>query len=126
MGSLYYAPDDSKVDSKNVTTGLIEFPLMPSLYARVGPYDIIDFTYRFRDDFPTFIPSISHQFSLGTGLGFDNGSGIRVGLSLPAESFFVGANALIDNRLMIHSAYYWAPIRHFSVGIHYRIHRYFK
>lgn len=93
---------------------------------RVGPYDLIDLEYKFLDEFPTQLPVTTHQLSLGSGFGMKNGSGLRIGIAPPDESFFVSANVLIKERFMIQAKYINSYFRYgnssfLSFGLNYRI-----
>jgi prolipoprotein diacylglyceryltransferase len=128
LGYLKYFPT-GPFDEKRITSGMRTFPLLPSGKIRVGPYDIVDLEYQFLDEFPSELPFLTHQISLGTGLGFKNGSGIRFGLAPPEESYFFSANALIHEKLMFQAKYiythssgsYSGSGSFFSLGLNYRL-----
>ena len=129
FGALKYFPYEA-IDERIISSGLRNFPLMPYGKVRVGPYDIVDLEYKFLDDFPTQLPLLTHQLSIGSGFGFKNGSGLRVGLLPPYEGFFVSASALISQKFMIRAKYMntYAPATHFggnshfvSLGLNYRL-----
>ena len=122
FGSLYYVPDNNTVEKYTVTSGLKSTPLLPSAHIRVGPYDIFDIEYRAFNDFPSALPMLTHQLSMGSGLGFDNGSGIRLGISTFTETYFISGSALISNKVMLQTKYVWGDASYFSLGLHYRIH----
>ena len=125
IGYLNYFPT-TPIDEIYISTGIKTFPLLPSLRFRVGPYDIIDLEYKFLDEFPTQLPVLTHQLSLGSGLGMKNGSGIRIGLAPPEESYFISANVLIKNKFMLQAKYIYTNSTYgnsnfISFGLNYRL-----
>jgi prolipoprotein diacylglyceryltransferase len=129
FGPLKYFPT-TVFDEKTIDSGLRSFPVLPSLKFRVGPYDIIDLEYKFQDEFPTQLPFSTHQLSLGSGFGMENGSGLRVGFVPPYEGVFFSANALINKKIMIQAKYiYTSSSNHtrfgnnnfISFGLNYRL-----
>jgi hypothetical protein len=128
IGSLKYFPT-VPIDETRITTGMRSFPLLPSGKVRVGPYDIVDLQYQFMDPFPAEIPFLTHQVSIGSGFGLKNGSGIRIGLAPPEESYFFSANALIQKRWLLQAKYiythssgtYSGSGSFFTFGLNYRI-----
>lgn len=128
FGNLKYFPT-APIDERTISSGMRTFPVLPSGKFRVGPYDIIDLEYKFQDEFPTQLPFLTHQISLGSGFGMINGSGLRIGLAPPEETYFVSANALIKNKFMIRLKYMYTSPTHYyfggsnflSFGLNYRL-----
>lgn len=128
FGSLKYFPT-APIDERTISSGMRTFPILPSGNFRVGPYDIIDLEYKFLDEFPTQLPFLTHQISLGSGFGLINGSGLRIGAAPPEQTYFVSANALINKKFMIRikymytspSHYYFGGSNFLSFGLNYRL-----
>ena len=128
IGYLNYIPT-SPFDESTISSGIKTFPILPSVKFRVGPYDIIDLEYKFLDEFPTQLPIPTHQLSLGSGFGMKNGSGIRIGVAPPEASYFISANALLNERFMIQAKYIntssffpeIGKINFLSFGLSYRL-----
>ena len=125
IGYLHYFPT-TPFKETYITTGIKTFPIIPSLRFRVGPYDIIDLEYKYQDQFPTQLPLLTHQLSLGSGFGMKNGSGIRIGLAPPEESYFISANVLISNKFMLQGKYIYTNSTYgnsnfLSLGLNYRL-----
>jgi phosphatidylglycerol:prolipoprotein diacylglycerol transferase len=116
-------------DDRTIESGIKSFPLLPAASIRVGPYDIVNLEYRFMDEFPTQLPMLTHQLSIGSGFGLKNGSGVRIGLAPPEESYFISARALIKNQFMIQCKYMYTRTYHtgeqhgnfVSLGLSYRL-----
>jgi len=70
-------------------------PIMPGFMVRVGPYDWLDARLKFSYGFPEPLPAKIWDISLGTGFGFKNGSGLRVGTTYPIVS-----NIYFEGRIM--------------------------
>lgn len=124
MGYLNYIPTEP-FDKRSITTGIKRFPLLPSGSFRLGPFDFLDLEYRFMDNFPSQLPFVSHQISIGSGFGIKNGSGLRVGFQAPYEGFFVGGNMLIKDKFIIRAKYSNTYFEYgnshvLSLGLNYR------
>lgn len=120
LGYQNFVPS-SPFDERTISTGIRTFPFLPYVRLRVGPYDIFDMEYKFQDAFPSMSPVPSHLLSLGSGFGIKNGSGLRVGVAPPYESFFVSAKVLVSERYMIQAKYINWDGNFFSFGLSYRI-----
>jgi phosphatidylglycerol:prolipoprotein diacylglycerol transferase len=125
IGNLNYIPT-APFDERSINTGMKTFPVLPSARLRVGPYDIIDLEYKFLDDFPTQFPVVTHQISLGSGFGMENGSGLRIGVAPPEANFFISANLLINNKFMLQAKYMYTDFIYgnsnfVSFGLNYRL-----
>ncbi|MEN8202742.1 MAG: hypothetical protein ABFS28_09120, partial [Bacteroidota bacterium] len=82
--------------------------------------------YKFQDEFPTQFPVPAHQLSLGTSFGMTNGSGLRIGVGPPLESFFFNAKFLVNERFLIQAKYIntyfdYGNSNFFSFGLSYRL-----
>lgn len=104
IGYLNYIPA-SPFDEKTISSGIKTLPILPSFKFRLGPYDIIDLEYKFLDEFPTQLPVVNHQISVGSGLGMKNGSGFRMGVVAPEGGFLFSANALLNERFILRAKY---------------------
>ncbi len=59
--------------------------VMPGFVARLGPYEWLDARVKFSYGFPEPLPSRLVDLSVGTGFGMKNGSGIRLGTTIPLD-----------------------------------------
>ena len=128
IGLQNYFPT-TPFDERTIETGIKSFPLLPAGSFRVGPYDIVNLEYRFMDEYPTQLPMLTHQFSIGSGFGLKNGSGFRIGLAPPEESYFISARILIKNQFMLQGKYMFTHTYHsgdrygnfLSLGLGYQL-----
>ena len=104
IGNLGYIPVEP-IEEYRITSGLVKFPILPSFRLRVGPYDIVDLEYRYRDQFPTHLPGITHQLSLGSGFGLSNGTTARIGIGSPGMTYYFGVTAVIKQKITLQAQF---------------------
>jgi phosphatidylglycerol:prolipoprotein diacylglycerol transferase len=124
VGNLSYVLDEnSKVDSDK--SGRILTNLYPMFSFRFGPKKVLFGEYRFADWFPSALPGYRHQFSLGSGLGTDNGFNIRVGSS--NYGMLIASEIPFKNGLTLSPLLHFSQVNsssnqtQFSVGVKYAI-----
>jgi hypothetical protein len=76
IGKLRYAEDRTGTLGN---IGHFSTPVMPSLYARIGPRRWFFTQYDFANAFPSSTPANLHQLSIGSGFGARNGFALRFG-----------------------------------------------
>ncbi|HER07277.1 MAG TPA: hypothetical protein ENO20_00055 [Bacteroides sp.] len=80
-------------------------PVMPGFLARLGPYEWMDARLKFSYGFPEPLPSALWDLSLGTGFGLKNGSGIRIGTTLPLNMYYFRGEYLFKDKLSLSITY---------------------
>lgn len=106
-------------------------PVYPMFYARVGPRRWYFAEYRFADHFPSALPGFRQQLAMGTGLGLDNGTNLRLGFNTE-DIYFVSGYFPIDNKIVLEPMVLWGKspwysrpdpeknFYQFSFGVGYR------
>jgi hypothetical protein len=61
---------------------------MPEVYLRVGRRDIVDLKYTYGFGFPTSLPVLLHEFSLGSGFGNKTDFSLRFGAAVSEYNTF--------------------------------------
>jgi hypothetical protein len=107
VGNLRYAED--RTVSLLGNTGYFVTPLMPSLYARVGPRRWLFAQYDLADAFPTSTPGYLHQLSIGSGFGSKNGFGVRLGTPVTHCCTFLNVTVPIK-RFAVDANYSWGDL----------------
>jgi hypothetical protein len=136
VGNLRWIPY-APVDAFELTKSTSSFPLMPEGYFRVGRRDIFDFRYDFGTKLASTYPVLLHELSIGSGFGFRNDAGVRIGMDFGrskgtgiSPNYFVSASALLSKKLGLTARYdfnneigYNAPVNEgswLSLGASYR------
>lgn len=77
-------------------------PVMPGFSARIGPYNWLYSRIQFASGFPSPFPSDLWDISIGSGFGFKNGSGLRVGSIISDyENIYFEGQFLLKERVEI-------------------------
>jgi prolipoprotein diacylglyceryltransferase len=99
-GNLRWVPQEP-IETMTIESGTKYFPVLPELYLRVGRRDIMDLKYTYGFNFPTALPVLMHEFSIGTGLGFKTDYSLRFGQSVSqyGSITFISAEGLVDKRI---------------------------
>jgi hypothetical protein len=91
------------LDGPYMIKSTLSFPLMPEGYFRAGRTDIFDFRYDFGTKLASNYPVLLHEFSIGSGFGFRNDVGMRIGMDFGksdktgiSANYFISASALLS------------------------------
>jgi prolipoprotein diacylglyceryltransferase len=129
LGELQFANLVTKPNSSNINRMVGEmkkFKFFPSLYFRLGPYDIFYVDFNLSNHFPSASPLMFSSFSLGTGLGRTDGRLVSLGVS--SAGYFGRAKVPVYKDLYVDALLGYTPKRgneynvrsFFSLGINYR------
>lgn len=132
LGSLSYILENKQEEGSGFpSSGRKVTPVYPQFYLRVGPRRWYFAEYRLADHFPSALPGFRQQVAMGTGLGLDNGTNLRLGFNTEDIYFFSG-HFPIDNKIMLEPMILWGkspwyqradPDKNFyqySLGLGYR------
>ncbi|WP_372948671.1 prolipoprotein diacylglyceryl transferase [Mariniphaga sp.] len=132
FGNLSFITENLQKDgSGRPESGSTFVPVYPQLYMRAGLRRWIFAEYRLADHFPSALPGFRQQLALGTGLGLDNGTNLRLGFNTDAI-YFLSGRFPIENKIVLEPMVLWGkfPIYNypdtekysyqFSFGLSYR------
>ncbi|MBE0676052.1 MAG: hypothetical protein IH591_15460 [Bacteroidales bacterium] len=94
----------SPVNAVFYESGTKRIPLIPGWYFRFGRRDLLDLKYEYGMWFPAQVPVLSHEISLGSGLGSLDVFNLRVGFVLDKFGFsnkFISINGLAGDKLAL-------------------------
>src|SRR4030043_1072215 len=101
IGKLDYSlPDYSKISKSVITSGTKHSFILPELFVRFGPYDIIDAEIKYGFQFPSPYPGLLGQLSLGSGFGLHNGTSLRFGVEFPTLNPVISGQAVIKDKFV--------------------------
>jgi prolipoprotein diacylglyceryltransferase len=134
LGNLVYtAGDKDKEDSKIPKKNYLEMPVFPQFYFRIGPMKYFYIDFHLADQFPVSFPGLAFQTGVGTGLGLDNGTSIRLGFSfLDKAGYYLSAYLPTKYQIVLEPMFLWTsdaekrsypgflPEQQVSLGISYR------
>lgn len=107
MGNLSFAYENTSDDGSGIPqTGSNKVYVYPQIYLRAGPQRWIFIDYRLANHFPSAFPGIRQQFGIGTGLGTDNGTRLRLGYNTTDIYYFTGY-VPIKNKVVIEPMILW-------------------
>ena len=107
MGNLTYITENlSRDGSETPTTGVGNVNVYPQFYTRLGIRKWIFAEYRFADYFPSALPGFRQQFAIGTGLGKNNGTNLRIGFNTNDITLLSGSFP-IENRITLEPMLLW-------------------
>jgi hypothetical protein len=107
MGNLTYITENLTRDGSGIpTTGIGNVNVYPQFYTRLGIRKWIFAEYRFADYFPSALPGFRQQFAIGTGLGWNNGTLLRIGFNTNDITFLSGSFP-IENRITLEPMLLW-------------------
>jgi hypothetical protein len=107
MGNLTYITENLTRDGSGIpTTGIGNVNVYPQFYTRLGIRKWIFAEYRFADYFPSALPGFRQQFAIGTGLGLNNGTHLRIGFNTNDITFLSGSFP-IENRITLEPMLLW-------------------
>lgn len=100
--------------------------IYPQLYARIGPEKYAYISYHLGDQFPAPFPIFNHYVTLGSGLGFNNGFKVDLGVNFEG-AFLLKAQIPFKDKFIIEPLYQWhigqfpdySGEEQFAVGLHY-------
>lgn len=109
IGNIRWVRETASDEITN-TEGTRFSPVMPEVYFRVGRRDILDLKYTYGFNFPTTLPVLMHEISLGSGFSFENDYNFRVGRSVSENNLFtfVSAEALLNEQFGLALRYNFA------------------
>jgi hypothetical protein len=133
IGNLRYAEDRRVQPLLLSSPGHFETPIMPSLYARIGPKRIFYVQYDLANSFPASTPGYMHQLSIGSGFGARSGFAVNLGTPVTHLGTFLNVTVPIKN-ITINSTYTWGltqveypqgdyPIRQLRFSLSYHLDR---
>jgi phosphatidylglycerol:prolipoprotein diacylglycerol transferase len=137
LGNLVYSKGDvfrQGLTISDMDHAYFKTPIFPSGYLRVGPVRSFYADIHIADQFPVSSPGLGFIAGVGTGLGFTNGTSLRIGSSIIDEgTIYVSAYIPIQNKFIIEPLYLWTnrssvypsypyslPENQFSLGLSYR------
>ncbi len=100
LGNLRWVPI-SPIDATSFERGTRFSPILPEAYFRVGRRDILDLKYTYGFNFPTSIPLLLHEVSIGSGFGNKTEFNLRVGTALSDNDTyaFISAEGLVNKKI---------------------------
>jgi prolipoprotein diacylglyceryltransferase len=130
LGNLSFITENlRKEGSGRPESGSVYTPAYPQLYIRVGPRKWFFAEYRLADHFPSALPGFRQQLAMGTGLGLDNGTNLRLGFNTN-DIYFVSGHFPIDNKIVLEPMVLWGTLYNYpdspnkffqySFGVGYR------
>ncbi|WP_187263841.1 hypothetical protein [Pontibacter beigongshangensis] len=130
VGNLFYTTEDLQQEGTGIPeSGGKRTPIYPQARLRIGPTRILFGDVRLADHFPTPLPGLRYQVSLGSGFGLRNGTFLRAGTN--GVNDFISGQFVLNNQFVIEPLYLWGETsfglqgqeyrqRQFSLGLHYR------
>jgi hypothetical protein len=97
LGNLRWIPN-KPIEKRTFEDGTKSSWIMPEVYFRLGRRDILDIQYNYGFNFPSPYPALTKDLSIGSGFGQKSDYSLRYGISLPLESKFISAEALITKQ----------------------------
>lgn len=132
LGNLSFVKENLQEEgSGRPESGSGYTPVYPMFYTRIGPRRWLFADYHFAHHFPSALPGFRQQLALGTGLGMDNGTNLRLGFNTEDIYFFSG-NFPIENNFVLEPTILWGKspwysghdpdknFYQFSLGFSYR------
>lgn len=134
LGNLVYTTGDKDMEaSTKPNKNYLGTPIFPLFYFRIGSRKYFYADFHLADQFPVSSPGLAFQTGVGTGLGMDNGTGIRLGFSfLDKTGYYFSAYLPIKNQIVLEPMFLWTsdaemrsypgflPEKQVSLGISYR------
>ncbi|TXK36704.1 prolipoprotein diacylglyceryl transferase [Pontibacter qinzhouensis] len=129
-GNLSYTIEDGSEEGTSIPkSGSRKTPLYPQARIRIGPTRVLFGELRLADHFPTPMPGLRFQASVGSGFGLKNGTFIRVGSN--GVNDFISGQVVLNNRFVIEPLFLWGDTnyglfsqeykqRQFTLGLQYR------
>ncbi|QMU28841.1 prolipoprotein diacylglyceryl transferase family protein [Adhaeribacter radiodurans] len=132
VGNLRYILEDKEESGSGMPGwGSRKTPVYPQFNVRIGPTRIAFVDFRLADQFPSALPGMRYQASIGSGFGIRNGSYARFGTN--GAHSFVSGNFVFQNRLVVEPLYLWGDPQEFlpqekrqhqfGIGLHYRFNQ---
>ncbi|WP_114782781.1 prolipoprotein diacylglyceryl transferase [Botryobacter ruber] len=132
LGNLFYTTENLQKEGSGIPqSGGRKVAVYPQLYVRFGATRLLFAEYRLADQFPSGLPGLRHQVSLGSGFGIRNGSYLRGGSTGPDS--YVAGHFVLGQQFVLEPLYLWGvstvPFatgtvdykqRQFLLGLHYR------
>ncbi|MFY9151161.1 MAG: prolipoprotein diacylglyceryl transferase family protein [Prolixibacteraceae bacterium] len=129
VGNLSYITENIREEGTAIpTTGSKNTAVYPQFYLRFGREKWLFADYHFADHFPSALPGFRHQLGIGTGLGTNNGTKIRLGYNTQDILYFSGYFP-IDKQFVLEPMLLWSRsprydmhenYYQFSLGLSYR------
>jgi hypothetical protein len=100
VGNIRWVPG-KPIEETKFDRGTRFSPIMPEVYLRVGRRDILDLKYTYGFNFPTSLPVLVHEFSIGSGFSYKTDFSLRLGRTfINNNSYtFITAEGLLDKQL---------------------------
>jgi phosphatidylglycerol:prolipoprotein diacylglycerol transferase len=100
LGNLKWVPLNP-IDETSYYSGTRYSPILPEAYLRVGRRDILDLKYTYGFNFPTSLPLLFQDVSLGSGFGNKTEYSLRVGAAISKyySYTFISAEGLVGKKI---------------------------
>lgn len=107
VGNIRWVPA-GPIDRVTFDRGTRFSPVMPEVLVRVGRRDWVDLQYNYGFNYPSSFPVNLHEFSIGSGFGFETNYHISAGLGYSHDYAFpfISAEALLNKSIGLSLRYY--------------------
>lgn len=108
MGNLRWVPQ-GPIDQPTFDRGTRYSPILPEVLMRLGRRDIFDLQYNYGFNYPSPFPVKLHEFSIGSGFGFESNYHLSAGLGVAYDYTFpfFSAEALLNKSIGLSVRYYF-------------------
>jgi prolipoprotein diacylglyceryltransferase len=120
IGNVRWIPSKA-LDDLSFKNGTKMSPVMPGVSVRLGRRDILDAKYNYGLGFPTSVPVLEHEVSVGSGFGLKPDYSLRygIGFSHNGGHTFVSAEGLVHKQWGLRLKYNFASPVYFETSNYY-------
>jgi phosphatidylglycerol:prolipoprotein diacylglycerol transferase len=109
VGNIRWIPLEP-IDVIYFNAGTRHSPVMPEFSARFGRRDIIDLRYEYGMGFPSRLPVLFHDLSVGSGFGTKDNLNLRAGLylgSYSSNNYYISLEGFPGRQIGVGASYYF-------------------